>query len=264
VIIDVHTHPTRQEGDRILSPEEAGRVLLREMDLAGVTVSALLGFNVTPGKSIEQLREINDYSVAIVCAYPDRLFALAFVNPRLPRAEVERELDRCLSNPAFKGIKLELDMNCRDRQIDYVAEKAREYNVPVLQHSWYVNCWLMGENQRRNQQHRSEPHDVACLARRFPDVRFIMAHLEGCGVRGILDVADCPNVWIDTSGSQPFSGTIEYGIETLGAERILFGSDIPFRCYESQYGRIIGSRMSDADRTRILYRNAAALFNIPL
>lgn len=263
MIIDVHTHPPdyHDASRTSLTPGESAEILLEQMQLAKISRCGLLGCSVSPGQTLASIHAVNDFSAAIARLHPERFFAMAFINPNLPQEEVESELDRCLSLPEFKAVKLELDVNCRSPRLDIVARKALEYDVPVLHHSWYVNLWNMSAAGRKHQQFRSEPHDVADFARRFPDLKIIMAHLEGSGVRGLIDIADCPNVWVDTSGSQPFSGTLEYGVRLLGSERILFGSDACIRSYETQLGRVLGSPLCAGDRENILYRNAATLFS---
>lgn len=260
-IIDVHTHPEYlDKHKRSLGAEESARMTLRHMDVFGVRLSGLLGYDVMPGQSPESIRKVNDFTAKIVQLHPDRFFGFAFVNPTIPGGFVEKELDRCLSTPEFRGIKLEIDINCRSPLLDPIMRKAIRYDVPVLHHSWCLNPWSMCAEEIQMQQGRSEPPDIADLARRFPDAKIIMAHLEGCGIRGILDVADLSNVFIDTSGSQPFSGTLEFAVETVGSRRILFGTDMLGRGMPSQLGRIEGSRLSREDRENILFRNAETLF----
>lgn len=267
MIIDIHTHPLDSDPftGEPLSPEESSRISLEQMDLAKVSRAGLLGSRVFAGQSEHEVRDVNDFTAAVVHRCPERFFGMAFINPALPPQAVAGELERCLSRPEFRAVKLEVDLCCRDPRLNLVAEYAIKYNVPVLHHSWYINFWNLGEIDRREQRNRSEPHDIADFARRFPQLRIIMAHLEGTGIRGLIDIADCPNVWVDTSGSLPFSGTLEFALKTLGRERILFGSDLPYRGYESQLGRILGSRLSTADLEPILHRNAETLFfpNLP-
>jgi hypothetical protein len=109
----------------------------------------------------------------------------------------------------------------------------------------------------------TDPEDVATLARRHPNVRIIMAHLTGCGVRGVLAVKDCPNVWVDTSGAAPETGIVEYAVAQLGAARILYGSDVPIRDFAVALARITGSRLSAGDRAMILHGNARRLLGLP-
>ncbi len=260
-LIDIHIHP-----DPALRPHASGAemasAMVGLMDRAGVAMCGILG-EVHPGQDAASVRLGNNYTQATVEARPDRLFGLCFVNPALEAAAVREELDLRLSHPAFRGIKLEVCLNCRDPRLDVVMERAIHYGVPVLHHSWYINLWSVSPAGVAKQAGRSEPHDVAALAKRFPEARIIMAHMEGCGVRGLLDIAECPNVWVDTSGSQPFSGTLELALEILGPGRILFGSDLYGRGLEAQLGRILGTEMPSPAREAILYHNARALFCLP-
>lgn len=267
--IDIHTHPRKyvakrkwrpNENDTILSPDEASNMQIAQMDGAEILVNGLLGYNVRPGNNAEVVSLVNDFTRDVVKGKPGRFFGLCFINPALPESVVAEELDRCLSIPEFRGVKLELDVNCRDRKLDIVMQKADEYKVPVLHHAWYLNPWENPDD--RNQLNRSEPRDVADLAQRFPSVTIIMAHMEGSNIRGILDIAELGNVFVDTSGSQPFSGTLEFAIKELGADRILFGSDFPIRDLASQMGRILGTPLSRPDQEAVMFKNAQRIFNL--
>lgn len=260
-IIDVHTH--QEYFDRKKEPLGAAKsveMTVQHMDAYGVRLSGLLGHDVMPGQSEDSVRKVNDFTAELVAFRPDRFFGYVFINPGCSPGFVEEELDRCLRTPEFAGIKLEIDVNCRSPLLDPIMRMAMQYDVPVLHHSWYLNPWSISQAELELQRHRSDPRDIADLARRFPDAKIIMAHLEGCGIRGILDVAHLENVWIDTSGSQPFTGTLEFAIETIGARRILFGTDMLGRGMPSQLGRIEGTRLSKEDRENILFRNAMSLF----
>jgi predicted TIM-barrel fold metal-dependent hydrolase len=258
-IVDVHIHPHYPE-----KPRGGGfmaELMIAQMDRFGVSMSGILG-HVSPFQSTDSVREWNSFTVETVAARPDRLFGMCYVDPSHPAAFVTGELDRMLQSPGIKGIKLEIDVNCRDARLDRVMEKAIEYDVPVLHHSWYVNLWSLSPEHCYYQSGRSEPHDVADLGRRFPEAKILMAHLEGSNIRGVLDILDVPNIWIDTSGSLPFTGTVEYAIEHLGADRIVFGSDRFGRGLAGQLGRIMGAVISETDRQKILADNAIELYKL--
>ncbi len=74
------------------------------------------------------------------------------------------------------------------------------------------------------------------------------------------DIKHCPNVFVDTSGSQPEDGYLEYALKTLGADRILFGSDYPIRDIATQLGRIDSVEMCKRDREKVLSENALMFF----
>jgi len=256
-IVDVHIHPDNWEN--LAAPTAMAELMLQHMNRFDVSVSGILGV-VDPGQSAQEVTKSNDQTRQTVQAAPDRLYGLCFVNPALTGTEVKAELDRCLAQPEFRGIKLEFDLHCRDPKMSVVMEAAIQYNVPVLHHTWYINLWDYPNPER--QKNRSESHDVAWLARRYPEARIVMAHMEGSEFRGILDVEDCPNVWIDTSGAQPFTGCLEYAVSRIGADRILYGSDLFGRSLHSQLGRIYGAKIPESARTKILGENAIKFYGL--
>jgi uncharacterized protein len=93
-------------------------------------------------------------------------------------------------------------------------------------------------------------------------VTIVMAHLTAAGARGVHDVKSHRNVLVDTSGSQPVAEVVEYAVAELGADRVVYGSDVPGRDYSAQLGRIWGARISEAARRKILYQNTARLLGL--
>ena len=89
-----------------------------------------------------------------------------------------------------------------------------------------------------------------------------MAHLTGCGCRGVLDVKPFKNVYIDTSGSPAMAGMVEYGASVLGAERLLFGSDAFGRDFSAQLARVLDAGIPEAQRRMILRDNAVKLLGL--
>ena len=86
-----------------------------------------------------------------------------------------------------------------------------------------------------------------------------MAHLNGCGLRGLAAVADCENLVVDTSGGDPESGMVEAAVDILGEDRVVFGSDAPIRHFAVQLGKTLGTDLSDAVKRKILWNNTAKL-----
>ncbi len=104
--------------------------------------------------------------------------------------------------------------------------------------------------------------DIAALACRHPDARIIMAHMTGIGRRGVQDVEELPNVYVDTSGGWYDSEMVEYAVRHMGAERVLFGSDYPGRDYAPQIGRVLGTNLSEKDKEKVLWRNAVSVLKL--
>lgn len=155
-------------------------------------------------------------------------------------------------NGSIDGVKLSIQMNARDERLEPLAAYLQEHDIPVLFHSWYKTV-----NKYR---YESDPLDIVDLACRFPELRILMAHLTGCKKRGVQDIKKYENIFIDTSGSQPEDGYLEYAIDELGADRIVFGSDFPGRDIGTQLGRIYSVDMDDEMRNKILYKNAESFF----
>jgi hypothetical protein len=208
------------------------------------------GWHPTP----EQVRVINDATIADVKAFPGLYLGLCFLNPEHPADVLVAEIERCVRDNGLKGVKLEATVNCRDARLVPIMETLRRLGAFLVHHAWYqADAPLESE---------STPADIAHLAGRFPDVPIQMAHLGGARVRGILDLRPHENVLIDTSGSQPMGEMIEYAVRTIGADRIVYGSDVPGRDFSAQLGRVYGARVSDSDRRKILYRNAERLLGL--
>lgn len=254
MIIDVHCHDWIGPEPEDVMERLSGCIAAAESHSIRwmVIIGNVLRFGVRARP--EQIRTINDATIERVRVFADRMIGFCFINPVLDPGFIREEIDRCVCDHGLCGIKLEIDLNARDERMSTVMEKAAEYDIPLLHHAWYVTGG--------GQEFSSEPHDIAVLAGRYPDVRIIMAHLSGCGMRGVQDIAACENVWVDTSGGQPVAGMVEYAVRELGSDRILYGSDVPIRDFSAQLGRIFGADIRRTDREKILWKNAAALLRL--
>ena len=248
--IDIHTHP--QWHDPINEMAE----MLRMADAVGIEKIVVLGGNLGFGyqPSETQVRQINDLTIELARTWPERLVAFCRLNAGHAPTFLDEEITRCVCEAGFRGIKLAVWPNARSPALDPVMRKAAELQVPVLHHCWYKTV--------QKYEGESDPTDMADLAVRFPDVPVIVAHLTAIGFRGVEDIRPYPNLYVDTSGSQAFSGILEYSLSRLGPDRILFGSDAPGRDFAVQLGRVYGARMSDDDRNKVLRGNAVRLLGL--
>jgi hypothetical protein len=129
--------------------------------------------------------------------------------------------------------------------------------VPVLHHSAYNTLGVPVATA-------STPADMADLAGRFPGVSIIMAHLGHTRVQGLTEVAPHRNLSVDVSGSQPTRGLLEEAVRRLGAERIVFGTDLPIRDYAGMLGKMLEAPLTDRQRRMILGQNAARMLRLEL
>ena len=99
------------------------------------------------------------------------------------------------------------------------------------------------------------------LAKRHPDVPFILAHIGGGGDwTHTLDVtADQENIFIDLSGSGVDGGMLEACLAAVGSGRMLWGCDLTMDTGWAKL-RYLERIASASDFDRIRWRNAASIF----
>lgn len=253
-IIDVHTHPLLHEARCDRKGSDAFLAAARRQGIAHlVALGDVLVAVRSP--SAAQIRRINDDTAWLMARHPGLVTGFCYLNPTLGARAVWDEVERGVAR-GFRGLKLEIANNARAACMRPVMAAAERHDLVVLQHSWSMT-------KIRERRFHSDPADTARLARRFPNVRVIMAHLTGCGVRGILEAKGVDNLWVDTSGAAPEAGLVPYAVEQLGAERVLYGSDAPVRDFAVALARIAGSGLDPVTQRKILHDNARALLRLP-
>jgi hypothetical protein len=249
-VIDCHIH--LQNTEHRYDKAEVQRCLALA-DRAGIDRMVYL-FNLGTGgvdPQEDDLRASNDIGCELVTRHPERFDAFCYLNPSLPEAFTLAEIDRCIANGPMKGVKLWISVHATDPRLDPIMVRAAELGVPVLHHAWYkANGFVFNE---------STPAEIADLARRHPTAPIIMAHLAGGGWRGVRDVRDCPNVVVDTSGAQPHAGLVDYAVNQLGPNRVVFGSDWPIRDFAAQRARVEDANLTPDQRDLILGGTMARL-----
>ena len=252
--IDLHTHPVLfQSGSSRPEVDAFAAYGLRHGVERMVSLGDVLAFGRSP--TAKQVTLINDQTAQLLRWRPDYFFGFCALNPTLGARAVEREVERCVGGLGFRGLKLEISNNARDACMTPVMRAAERWGVPVLQHSWSMT------NIRQRRFH-SDPADTALLARRFPNVPVIMAHLTGCGFRGVLEAKGLPNLVVDTSGGYPEENLLDYALEHLGADHIVYGSDLPIRESSVTLARILAAKLTPTEREKILRGNARRLLKL--
>lgn len=256
-VIDFHVHPHSGLGfDSKTEPEENAKLILRSADRSGVDLIVLC--DVGPGvnkryPTPEQFAAANDYTLRARDVDGERFVAFAYLSPEYPDESL-REMERCVKGHGMKGIKLWVARRMNDEGAARIVERALDLDIPILQH-----CFLKATG---NLPDETMPKDAVDLARRFPEAKIILAHLNGIGLRGLEDIRSCPNIWVDTSGGDPQSSFVKIAVERLGADRALFGSDVPCRHFGTQLGKVLNEGLNGEDIEKILWKNAAKLLKI--
>ena len=230
--------------------------LIKQLDSAGIKRAIVLseaywfGSALMPGVDSSlsiadehaKVRAENDWVAEQVAKYPSRLVAFCSVNPL--KSYAVDEIERCGTNPAFRGLKLHLANSEVDlRSPDHVARLARvfrtanQHRLPIVAHI-----------RPRRQPYGREDAEIMLreVLPEAPDVPIQIAHFAGWG--GYDDATDqaaeafadavarrdpaTRNLYFDIA-TIVFPGTaierrqqIAQRIRQLGLKRVVFGSDL--------------------------------------
>jgi len=245
-IFDIHIHLLGQAG-----PDREFLGFAREQRMRFAT-SCLGPGSMLAYPTFEQCLKSNDMVLDQMRANPDLAYGFCYVSQAHEQQAVD-EIRRCAA-AGMVGIKLWVAVKVNDPRTYPIAETAIELGMPVLIHSYLRWEEILPEE--------SKPDEIAELARRYPEMKIIMAHMALRWREGVDAVRDCPNIYVDTSGMDPEQGSVEYAVEKLGVERVLYGSDAPGRDVLCQIGRVMAAEISEADRTKILRGNSEKLLGL--
>ncbi len=260
MVIDCHTHIQGYKGSPDDPPSlklrRTGRTgyLLEFADRLGIDKICLsLGTSRDYYPTPEVIAESNDMVWAEAERYPDRIIGFCYLNPRYLQESLA-EMDRCIANGPFRGIKLWVAIHVDHPNLDPIADKAAELGVPILQHTWIK---IAG-----NLPDESEPRHVAAIAERHPQTTFIMAHSGGNWERGYKTIIEHQNVYGELAGGDPEMGQAEMAVRLLGADRLVWGSDAPGRSFASQLSKVTGADLTEDEKAAILGGNMERILGL--
>ena len=239
-VIDAHAHigATWPNENVVVGVEEC----IRMMDRCGIrkacsSASRYLRFDY---------REGNRVTLGAARAFPDRIAGFCVADPRRA-VESSEEIDLYLGQHGFAGVKIHIShtgVAYDDVRYDAIYAKADEYRVPVLAHAF-------------------DPADVGSLLRaasRYPDVPFMVGHSGGIAwEETIAAIAAVPDAYFDICASCVDEGRVEAFAAAGGAERVLFGTDLPFLAPALDLSQVIHARLSREEKELILGGNAARI-----
>lgn len=228
---------------------------------AVVEAARVLGINrlycsrpITGGAmaDIEAVRHANDAVLAAMRRYPDVIFGYCFVQPGNGPAALD-EIERCIE-AGMVGVKLYNQYKYTDSAVFPIAEKCIEGGLIFLGHSAH----LTDPKALALQPKTSDSLDYCALSRRYPELLLVMGHVNGGGdwEWAIKGLRDCPNVYVDTSGSVLEDRTIEMCVRELGVHRVLFATDATM---EGGVGKVLSADLTPEQREDIFWRNADQL-----
>jgi predicted TIM-barrel fold metal-dependent hydrolase len=188
----------------------------------------------------------NDAVIAAAERSDGRLVPFYFANPHRPASDYAGRGGQFRGveiSPAVHGVPL------TDPRTADLVEAAEALGHPV-----YVVCIT---------RPGSEVADLVALARRYPAVTFVLGH-SGVGnidYHAVDLVAAVPTILFETSGG--YSGVLRDAIDTLGAARVLFGSEYPLQHPSVELAKYRAIDLSPAEWELIAWENANRLLETP-
>lgn len=258
LVIDAHCH---------IGPALSGEELIGMMDDAGIDKAVV--FSVPFAWSLpskDNYYNTNDYIAEMQHKHPDRLIGFACINPNyvgnagmgMPNLAV-KELVRCIGELGLRGIKLHpenhsfpVDSLVGSELMDALADlqNGTGRKIPIVSHGMTTIGAM--------------PHQFGRLAGAYPDVPIIIAH--GAGFQNLYfpsmdPVREHDNLFVDTAMTTVDDCRLVGVAQTLGINKIIFGSDHFVRSHGNLYGNflyILERAFPDPeDRARILGGNIA-------
>jgi uncharacterized protein len=248
LIWDLHCHLNGFDGR---TPDEKMAEMIRYADRMGVDrLCTFMGYPFSYDPSPETLRAQNDQVLQAISHWGHRAFGFVYLSLKHLQFSLD-EFNRCVRDGPMVGIKLWVAQRANTPEADPIIERAAALKAVIFQHTFVKTTGnLPGE---------STPMDMAELARRHPSVPMICGHTGGNWEIGLRAIRGVKNLSCDLSGSDPTAGYVEMAVRELGAERVIYGSDVGGRSFASQLGKVMGAQIPAAARDRILDGNLRRL-----
>lgn len=264
MIIDFHTHAF---SDKIvekameslvktsgIKPYTDGSVkgLLEHMDKCGIDKSVILPIATKPS----QQKIINSWANEIMS---DKLYPFGSVHPD---AEDALEALDEIKELGLYGVKLHPDYQnfmADDEKVYPIYQKCSQLGLPIVFHAGY--------DPLSPDKVHGKPKAFAKIHSEFPKLKMILAHLGGMyrweQVERYIAGAD-GEIYLDVSyiAGEIGKKILERIIKKHGADRILMASDCPWDSPANEIKMISRLDISDSDKEKILYKNAAKLLKI--
>ncbi len=261
-VIDIHTHvfpddvaraamPTMEENAGVRAAFDGTIGGLRaSMRVSGIDVSVLQPVATRPS----QVRSINDWVASCVA---EDIVAFGSIHPDFDDSASELARLRSLG---MRGVKLHPEFQAcspTDERMKPIYEAVLANDLIVLFHAGLdIAIDTL----------RGTPSALADVARTYPGMRMILAHMGGFRLWDDVErhIIGLP-VYLDTSyslGHMPPERFIEL-VRAHGTDRVLFGTDAPWANQALEVAAVRGLGLPDEDLALIMWRNAERLLGLP-
>jgi hypothetical protein len=242
-IIDTHMHlgECRVFGLNITEEE-----LLGGLDKNGIETAI-----VQPFPGCNDFRATHDRIANLALKHPGRIYGLCSLSPHRDREEYYREVERCVKELDFVGVKLHTIGHAvlpltEDGML--VFEVGTNLQIPVMVHTGMGLPF-------------AQPSLCLPAARKFPSTKIVLAHAGFTFLSAEAQVitSECRNLYLETSWCT--SNDIGWMIRTLGPERVMLGSDLPANI-SSELAKYNGLGLTEESLQQVFAATAQTVFGL--
>jgi predicted TIM-barrel fold metal-dependent hydrolase len=145
------------------------------------------------------------------------VYGLCSLSPHRKRNEYFSEVERCVKDLGFVGVKLHTIGHAVLPLTDdgmMVFEVGTELKIPVMVHTGMGLPF-------------AQPSLCLPAARKYPHTKVVLAHAGFTFLSAEAQViaSECPNIYLETSWCT--SNDIGWMIRTVGSDHVMLGSDLP-------------------------------------
>lgn len=233
--------------------------LIRLMDRVGIDRAVVSSFDTIFLKEYSQGNR--DLSEA-TRPHAARLLPFACINFDFPGWE--RDLRIAVEELRMSGVALYPNYHAYDlkQSAPTISGAIRNVNqrLPIL-------LSMRLEDQRRAHWLCQVPDvpldDVAAFLNEAGELPVIISGIGATEVKALRDKIDLSsaNAFFEISGMESLNLPVEHVVEWVGAERVLFGTHMPFKYPETALLKFRHSDLTQARRDKILYRNLSQMLS---
>jgi predicted TIM-barrel fold metal-dependent hydrolase len=247
---DVHISPFDEYGSITIDE------LLRRMDRASVVKT--LTWLQPP--YFRDVKEGNQYVYQATQDHPDRILGFGWTDPHYGVPAAVEEAQRCIQEYGFYGVKLNGAQN--SFYID-----SEELSFPVIEAIAKLDT-ILAFHIGTDAYEATHPFRLAKIAKRYPEVPFLMVHMGGIAFHDLSDAAievaqECPNINLIGSGVRAVN--ILKAVKKLGPERVCFGSDTPFAMMHveiAMYNALLEGEVTPEEKALVMGGNIIRMFGL--
>lgn len=247
-----HSSPGADGSSRLMSEIERALSAIEKGRFEKLCYFPHVGIGTTTDKELEKkLRSDPELVLKPLRRWPKLLLGMIQINANDVPASLDA-LNRWLRDGPMLGVYFSGSgpgaATCTDKNVIPLVERIAELKGVIMQHTWFKTGGKQGPGE-------TTPAELAELAARFPQQKFLCAHAGGEWQKGIRAVQGQQNVLVETSGFDATAGFIEMAVQELGAERVVFGSHLPSRSLGTELGKVVAAEISEREKRRILGQN---------